>query len=256
MPAKSKIFGEMEVKVRELCEKGYNATHIGKQVGLAKDTIKTWAQKNGFQLSTKISSKTIDLEPKILEMLRDNIPRKQIQRTLDVHFTTITEIAIEYGLEDKLRTRKESALDRILTDEEVTSRIPDESRYIGYNKSKRKYGFICSKTNREFYKFVGKIDQGSPYNKSGYVLTEQDYVERLKAINHTIERGTFIKTKDAVIVYCSKGHRRDLKRASYAFKFECSVCSNNGTSKAENEILNWVRQYYPFAVKFKFEKGN
>ena len=57
MANKSKIVGEVEVAVREMCEKGYNATHIGKQLGLAKDTIKLWAKKNGIELNLRLSIK-------------------------------------------------------------------------------------------------------------------------------------------------------------------------------------------------------
>ena len=252
MPNKSKIVGEIEIKVRELCEKGYNPTHIGKQVGLAKDTIKVWAIKNGFNLSTKKSAKLIDLEPKILEMIRAGEKRKNIQKILKVHYTQVTEIAIKYGLQSLLKDRQEDSWDKVLKDEDVIARIPDGSRYVGYSKSKSKYGFICPTTGREYYKRIEHLNQGSPYGKCGYVLTEEDFKNRLDIIKYTLEPGTYTKTKAPVTVYCSKGHKRDLGKASWAFSFDCSVCGNNGTSGPEQELLAWIQQYYPSATKFKF----
>jgi hypothetical protein len=252
MANKSKIVGEVEKQVREMCEKGYNPTHIGKQIGLAKDTVKSWAIKNGFELSNKKSAKLIDLKPKILEMLKSGFKRKDIQLTLKVHYSQVTEVAIENGLENLLKNRQEDSWDKVLSDEEVTSRITDGSRYIGYSRSKKKYGFICPNTNREYYKGVVHLDQGSPYGKSGYVLTEEDFKNRLNAIGYTLEPGTYIGTKKPVVVYCSKGHKRELLKASYTFSFNCPVCGNNGTSAPEQEILVWVQQYYPSATKFKF----
>lgn len=254
MPNKPKIVGEVEKMVRELCEKGYNVRHIGLQVGVARDTVKKWAMENGYILAQKTSTRIIDLEPKIVEMLKDGYTRKQIQKTLEVHYTQVTDIATKNNLTALLRTRKDSALDKILSDEEVKQKIADGSAYIGFNKTRKKYEFRCAATGKTFYKSSAKIDQGSPFGKSGFALTEQEFGDRLAKINYTLEPGSFTKTKAPAIVYCPKGHKRELLRASYAFKFDCPVCGNNGTSKIEQEILAWVQEYYPSAHKYKFQE--
>src|SRR5271170_7198641 len=118
MPNKSKIVGDIEIKVRELCQKGYNFTHIAKQVGLAKDTVKAWAIKNGFNLSKGIGSKFIDLEPKVVEMLKNGEKRKDIQKILHIHYTQVTEIAVKHNLQYCLKNRQEDSWDKILPDEE------------------------------------------------------------------------------------------------------------------------------------------
>lgn len=253
MANKSKIVGELEVAVREMCEKGYNATHIGKQFGLAKDTIKSWAKKNGIELNLRLSNKIQDLRHKVIELLKSGRNRKDIQKLLNIHYTQVTKIAEEEGLVNLLRTRDISALDKVLSEKDIITKITDGSSYIGYNKEKKKYAFKCSKTEKIFYKSSAHIKEiFSPFGKSGYVLTEADYIERLKIIEHTIESGTYTKTKGPVVVYCSKGHKRDLHKAYYAFKFDCPTCGNNGTSKQEQAILTWVQQYYPATTKFKF----
>lgn len=253
MANKSKIVGELEMIVREMCGKGYNATYIGKQTGLAKDTIKLWAKKNGFELNLRLSNKIQDLRPKVIELLKSGMNRKDIQKSLNIHYTQVTKIAEEEGLQSLLRTRAMSALDKVLSEEEITTKITDGSTYIGYNKEKKKYAFKCAKTDKVFFKSSEHIKEiSSPFGKCGYVLTEADYVERLKIIEHTIEPGTYTKTKGPVVVYCPKGHKRDLLKASYAFKFDCATCGNNGTSKQEQAVLTWVQQYYPTATKFKF----
>jgi hypothetical protein len=146
-----------------------------------------------------------------------------------------------------------SALDKVLSEKDILTKITDDSIYIGYNKEKKKYAFKCSKTDKIFYKSSAHLkDISSPFGKCGYVLTETDYVERLKIIEYTIEPGTYTKTKGPVVVYCSRGHKRELHKASYAFKFDCSTCGNNGTSKQEQAVLAWILQYYPTATKFKF----
>lgn len=253
MANKSKIVGELEIIVRGMCEKGYNATHIGKQTGLAKDTIKLWANKNGFELNRRLSDKIQDLRPQIVEMLKSGVKRKVIQKTLNVHYTQVTKIAEEEGLLTNLKTRAEASLDRIVPKEEIEKRITDGSVYLGYINDKKRYAFTCAVTSKVYFKANAHIKTiSSPFGKSGYVLTEADYVERLKAIDHTIEPGTYTKTKGPVVVYCSKGHKRELQKASYAFKFDCSVCGNNGTSKQEQAVLAWIQQYYITATKFKF----
>lgn len=246
-----RISGELEIKIREMCEKGYNATHIGKQFNISKTTVGKWAIQNGFNLSKNTSSKTLDLEPKIIEMLKMGIPRKIICSELKVHFDTVTRVAAHHGLTKILRNPKENALLKILSKEEVESRIPDNSRFLHYDETINKYVFLCTVTNKEFSKSTGKIDQGSPYGKSGKQLTELDFIEKLKSMNYTIKPGTFTKTKEPVIVYCPKGHERVLSKANYALKFNCPTCGNNGTSGPEQEILAWVRQFYPNAYKLK-----
>lgn len=254
MPAKRKITLENEQVIRELCSKGYNATYIGKSVGLSKDTVKAWANKNGFILNKKRRTKFINLESDIIKLLKERKTRKQIQRTLNVHYTQVTDVAIKHNLTNLLRTRQVAALeDKILSDKEVELKITDKSEYIGYSKTKKKYGFKCATTGKIFYKTSGKIWQGSPYGKSGYVVTESDYIERLRLINHTLKKGTFTKIKSPVTVYCSRGHERNLAKASYALKFGCSLCNNSCVSQAEIELLNWIKEYYPSAHKYKFE---
>lgn len=253
MANKPKIVGEVEILVRSLCEKGYNPTYISKKAGVAKDTVKKWALKHGYSLSSKISNKYVDLEPQILEMLKDKIIRKHIQKTLKVSYDAVTRVAVKYGLEENLRTRLEAAQDKVLTESEIKNRLPDNSEYLGYNKESKLYLFRCIVTNKIFKKTAGKIYQGSPYGKNGKSITEEEFSEKLKTINHTLEPGTFTKTKSPAIVYCSRGHKRELQKAIYALKFNCAQCNNRGISNTEKELMDWVRQFYPSAYKFKFE---
>lgn len=253
MPNKNKIVGELEVIIKKMYEEGDSAYSIGQKTKVAKETIKSWANKKGLVFNKKINSKIEKLRPQVIEMLLMNKSRKEIQKTLRVHYTQVTKIAVEEGIAHLLKSRQEAALKKTLTEEEIKLKITDDSTYIGYNIKNKKYAFKCSKTQQIFFKSSEHIkDISSPFGKSGYALTESDFSERLKKIDHTIEPGTFTKTKESVIVYCSKGHKRELLKASYAFKFDCSVCSNNGTSKPEIELFEWIKNYYPMTTKFKF----
>lgn len=253
MANKSKIVGKLENLVRDLCSKGYNARYISKQAGVAKDTIKSWASKNGFELSKGKGTRILDLEPKVIGMLKSGHSRKEIQKELDIHYTQVTEIAERNGLSDKLRTRQDASQDKLLSTEEIAKRTADNSKFLGYNKEKRQYAFQCDQTKKIFFKNITHMAEiSSPYNKSGKPLTEEEYTDRLSHIGHTIEPGTFIKLKAPVIVYCKRGHKRELQKASWAFKFNCSVCGNNGTSRPEQELIEWIKGYYPSAYRFKF----
>jgi hypothetical protein len=251
MPNKSKIVGEIEVKVREMCEKGYNPTHIGKQVGLAKDTIKSWANKNGIVLSNRLSSKIIDLEPKIIELLKNGVSRKQIQTQLHVHYDQVTEISLRHGI--KIKDQLEAAIDKTISLEEAQKRLPpDGSQVIGYDQQKNKYiikaldGFI-------YHKSSAKIKQGDPRGKSGTPLTIENVKEQLVKLGYEYVEGFTIKRKPLKAKHLKCGQIRENRLENFYFQ-DCPTCSNTGTSKAELELLEWVRTFYPSAHKYKFQE--
>lgn len=253
MPNTPKITGAMEILVRSMCDKGYNATHISKQVGLAKGTIRSWATKNGYSLSKRISNKLIDLEPKIVELLKNGLPRKQIQKELKVHYTQVTEIATKYGLINSLRTRAQASLDKILTIEEAQKRIPNENgTVIGFNQKNKKY-VIKTEDGFIYYKKSAKLYQGDPRKKSGRRLQLNEVMSELSKLGYEYIDGWTIKRNPIRAKHLKCGNIRENRLRNFYFQ-DCATCNNSGTSKSEQELLQWIRGYYPSADKLKFNE--
>ena len=108
------------------------------------------------------------MRPKVIELLKSGMNRKDIQKLLNIHYTQVSKIAEEEGLVGLLRTRAMSALDKVLSAEEITTKITDGSVYVGYNKETKKYAFKCTKTDKVFFKSSEHIKTiSSPFGKSG-----------------------------------------------------------------------------------------
>jgi hypothetical protein len=249
MAAKIKITGDLELKIREFCEKGYNPTQISKLVNkqVSKGTIKKWAEKNGYSLAKRTQAKSIDLEKDIIEDLKKGLNRKQIQKKYNIHFTIVTRIALKAGI--PVRSRAEASLDRILSNSEATAKLPTgNGKVIGYNKDTKKY-VVQAEDGFIYYKSSGKLFQGDPRNKYGTKLTLENVIKQLDLLGYDYLDSWTIKRKPLRAICRSCGNIRQNRLRNFYFQ-GCSTCLNKGTSKTEEELLKWIKTFYPNACKF------
>jgi hypothetical protein len=254
MPNHNRITGELEHKVRALCEKGYNATYISKQLKgeVSRETIKKWALKHNYTLNKKISSKTIDIRPYVVDCLKQGMNRKQVQKKFKISFDIVRNICLEEGI--LIRNRSAAALDKILSNEEASSKLPEgNGKVIGYSKESKKYivktddGFI-------YYKSSGKLFQGDPRNKSGKKITLEDVKAQLDKIGYDYCDSWTIKREPLRAICRNCKNIRQNKLANFFWQ-QCPTCSNNGSSKTELEILSWLKGFYPNVSKFYFPEN-
>lgn len=249
MANKSVITSEIAEQIKVMASQGLNARQISLKIKTARDTVKSFCIKSNIDLVHRISVKTISTEIDFKLNHSNFKTMKEVQQHYKIGYDSARHLCQKYATL-LIRDRATAAQDKILTIEEINSRLPDNSSYIDYHNGL--YNFICSVTGRTFSKTTGKIFQGSPYGKSGRKLSESDWVVRLASIGYTLEAGTFTGVSYPCTVYCPKLHQRDLTRADLVFQNACPTCSNTGVSKEESEIMTWVRQYYPSATKYKF----
>lgn len=253
MANKSKINESNVHVIRSFCEKGYNPTYIGKQMGLAKDTVNSWAKKNGYVLNNRKSKKTVDVEPLVVELLEKGKTRKEIQKHFKISYDAVTEIAKKHGLESKLKNRQKAAQEKMFTMEEATSKLPPGSgQVIGYNHKKRKY-VIQALDGFVYYKSSARIGQGDPRNKSGTRLTLDNVRTQLSRLGYEYVEGWTIKRNPIKATHLECGQIRENVLANF-YSQSCAVCSNKGISRSELELMEWVKLYYPSAHKYKFEE--
>lgn len=249
MPAKQKIVGELEHKIRILCEKGYNPRYISTQVDniVSKDTIKKWAVKNGYKLASRTSSKIIDINNDIRIALLSGLNRKQVQKKFKVSFEVVRRLALEEKI--PIRSRSEASLDKILNNDEASFKLPpNNGKVIGYSQKKKKYivqaddGFI-------YYKSSGKLFQGDPRNKNGTRLDIENVKKQLDMLGYEYLDSWTIK-REPLRAKCKKCNQIRKNRLKNFYFQGCPTCLNTGTSRAEVEILEWIREFYPSACKF------
>ena len=250
MSNKRKIDTELGSRIKELAERGLNTRAISTEVGLARDTVKKYCLENSIITVVRKKLDHLDREKQFVEFLGQCRCLKDGQKKFKIGYEDAVRLAKENGYEHLLRNRKEAAQDKVLSNEEVKAKIPDGSVFLRRENSR--YRFKCSKTGKEFNKVTGKITQGSPFGKCGHINEESEYVERLGVINYTLEPGTFSGLKKPVIVRCPKGHVRKMSRARLVFQLGCPECGNNGTSKAEVGLKDFIKSLDPEAEKFFF----
>ena len=250
MANKTKITLEMAERIKMLINSGHNARAIAQEFGIAKDTVKLFAKKAGLIISKRTQSTTLIKRELFMKRLEGCLHLKELQDDLHVSYDNARKWALEAGREDLIRTRSESAQDKVLDDSKVISRIPDKSSYIGFNKTSGMYDFVCITTGKIFSKKADKIFQGSPYGKSGHILTETAFKERLGVIGYKL-KGDFKGSNYPATFICSIGHERTLNKADWVFRLNCPDCADWGTSNQEKDLLSFVRQYYPNADKIR-----
>jgi hypothetical protein len=254
MPAHKKIFGELENKIRSMAKEGYNCYHIAKKIGLSKRGLDLWAKKNGITFIKRTSPEHQAIISKFVELVKSGKTLKEAKVESGIKGGISKEFIKKHGLKPYARTRAQAALDKILTLEEATHRLPEGSGIVvNYSQSTGKYeikaldGFI-------YYKTSAKLKQGDPRGKCGTKLTEKNVSDQLLKLGYEYISGSFtIKREPLKAIHLKCGNIRDAKLANFVFQ-DCATCSNSGVSKVELELFSWVKQFYPSAIKYKFEE--
>ena len=250
MPNRRKIDDALGTKIRDLAERGLNTRAISIEVGLARDTVKKFCIENSIVTVVRKKINHLDREKQFVEYLGQCGCLKDGQKKFRIGYVDAVRLAKENGYEHLLRDRAAAARDRAITNEEVKLRTPDGTEYL--RQSGDRYLFKCLKTGKEYEKVVGKIWQGSPFGKSGHVTEESEYIERIRVLGYTLEPGTFSGLKKPVVVYCAKGHKRQMSRAAWIFKLGCPDCGYNGVSGAELDLGAFIKTLDPDTGKFYF----
>lgn len=112
----------------------------------------------------------------------------------------------------------------------------------GHNYSVRfsdfKTGYRCAECAN--LKPYGLEKAREEFKKHGYDLEDKEW-NGYSAISNTV---------------CDKGHKYRVSLAHFkSHGSRCLTCNNTGTSKAEIELSDWVKTYFPLAKKIKLENG-
>lgn len=243
--------------IRSLASSGLSLYQISLQIPIvSRETIKSWALKNSIAITSK-SSRYDDVKKEISKLYKNGATVKEL-KALGHCYDLIKNAVTENGLE--WRGRDDVSKHRSLSPEEALAQLPKNSEYSFVKKAKEdKYWFYYFKDGmgNVFKKTPSHIHQGSPFI-TGRMLpyTEEDYLERCKAIDHTLVKFELGNIKEVTVtVKCNKaGHERTLSVAHNLFMLhsECPSCNNNGTSRPEMQIQNFLNNLGISSYKFKF----
>ena len=233
---KKKIVGELEIKAKELAFKGYNCRQISAMIGLSRGTVKDWAKNSGIELIQRTSPEQQAIISIFIELVKSGKTLKEAKVESGIKGGISKKFIEKHGLGPYARTRAEAALDKILSLEEATSRLPEGSGVVtGYDQSSGKYevkapdGFIYHKTS-------AKLKQGDPRGKCGSRLTEQNVSDQLAKLGYQYIPGSLlIKREPLKAIHLKCGNIREAKLDNFSFQ-DCATCSNSGVSKVETEL--------------------
>lgn len=254
MANRSKIIGEIETIVKKLILEGYNATYIGKQIGVSKDTIKKWAQENGLELVQRTTpDKQVKID-KFIELVKAGKTAKEAKAESGIKGGIGKDFIEKYGLRDYIRTHSEAALDKILSFEEATKRLPEKSgKVVGYDQSQNKYRVIAL-DGYIYYKKSSKLYQGDPRGKSGTFSDISKLKEDLLEIGYEYIEGTFNKKRKAIKAKHLKCDTIRENRFRNFFVQDCPTCINKGVSKQEISLKEWIESLGFKVEKYKFKE--
>lgn len=251
----SKITPELETKIRELASKGMNAFSIARELKcITNNTIKSWANKNGVILP-KRKNKNIELNQKfdLFEtLLRSGSTVKEARKKANVGGSSAYKIIQERNLEEFTRTQKEVALDKTLTLEEATQRLPIESgKVIAIERlgdCKRLSYKVEALDGFVYYKYPEALYQGDPRNKMGTPIPLEDIKSELLKIGYEYLDGWINTRASFKAKHTICGYIRDTKLSCYSDS-SCPQCNPHSVSKQEIEVRDWVE-----SLGFKTEK--
>jgi hypothetical protein len=251
MPNITKETPEIIQKIKELANKGFNNKRISKEIGLARGTIKRIAQKNNIILAIRIRPDTPFKAERFVELLKSGKTLTQARKEAGVPTQTAHDIVEKLNLRHLVRTRAESALDKILSLEEAQTRLPINSGLvIGFENSRYQIqtedGFI-------YYKKSAKLYQGDPRNKSGTKRILEDVKSELLQLGYEYLEGWTINRKPFKAKHIICGFIRENRLKNF-HEQECPRCTNTGISAQENEVKNWIESIGLQTIRYKFSK--
>ena len=66
---------------------------------------------------------------------------------------------------------------------------------------------------------------------------------------YTLISSEYANANTPLLTICSKGHEHSIRFGDFRYGYRCGACVPRHTSKAEKEILEWVKTYYPSSKK-------
>ena len=84
MVNKTKITEEIGAKIREMAKKGMNPTAMGKIVGLTKDTVKGYCDKNNISYGVRTHTNVLAKEILFQELLPNAKHLKELQKLVGI----------------------------------------------------------------------------------------------------------------------------------------------------------------------------
>ena len=237
MVNKTKITDEIGAKIREMAQKGMNPTAMGKIVGLAKDTVKGYCDKNNISYGVRTHTNVLAKEILFQELLPNAKHLKELQKLVGIGNEQANEWATKYGREDLRRSRTEASKDKMITQERLKEILPNEE-LLGRNPITGK--LILKASNGTIYeKDISHITQGNPTGKFGHIQTIPMIRARLIALGYSYIEGTYSEThKSLQAIHLECGNMRENRIRNFEEQ-RCATCSNNGVSLAETEVSDW-----------------
>ena len=207
-------------------------------------TVKKILIKNNIEVKNPRLVMTDELENKIRLLIEDGLSYPQISQQLDLGYGTVKKFCHEHSLvskkhgcsntytEEEIRTIKELAL-RGMTSTGISKKTPFSRDAI---------------TN-----FCKKEGIALRYEKK-FKVADKDLKTEMLALGYdfiSIEKDV-VKAKHIIC-----GHIRETIYRDYPHH-GCPKCTNNGVSKGELEVLDWVRSlgFEASSKRFKFEYGS
>jgi hypothetical protein len=230
------ITPEVFKKIVDLHSQGLNPTAIGKEVGVAKDTVKAHLLKNNIAPNVRGLAIKESSYKEFIEEVKAGANWSVIRRKFKISFDKAKSVLIENGIEPK--DRKAAAEAKRLTKEDIQNKLGEEFEYIGFENKKH---ILKDKDGRVFKKAADKLWQGSPFGKGGGRLSVDDAAKKLLSLGFTLKKETFVNTKIPLIATCNIcGSSRNTRYTQF-FIWGCESCSNVGESIEEKTLDGWIR---------------
>lgn len=172
---------------------------------------------------------------------------KKVTESNGKNWTNIRkEFGIYYELARKLMEdanipvpgKKEASLDKVLSEQEVLSRVPSGTVFLGMEGSL--YVFRCPE-GHVYKKNSSHLSQGCPVGRPGRKSSVEDVQKSLENIGYDMDVDSYVKKRTPFNAKCLKcGNIRTAKYRNF-FLQSCATCNNKGTSGAESEIGLWIK---------------
>lgn len=260
MPAHSNLTPDLLEKIKQLANQGYNCCEIARLLNIKRQTTNYWIKKFKVEIKAKKRQKK-HYEKYILfkQICEENLKNgtylklNKTLKELNLHPDSARQIIKQNPEYQKaIRTKSQAIIeDKTLTIEEAQSRLPNPTdKIIEFKDTKYK---IITEDGFIYYKTSSRLNQGDPRGKAG-TKSDLNTIEQ-DLLNHGYEmvQNTFsIKRKAFKAKHIECGFIRQARYTNF-FDQECPRCSNNGISKQENEIKDFIEKLGFGTEKYRFK---
>lgn len=258
MPPRSPITPEIAEKIRQLASENHTVAIIAKKLSVEighinKTTLNRWCKKNNIDLVTRMHAGNFEKHEGFAQDVKNGMGLKEAYAKWELKQGSINKIIKKYNLDHYTKIIHKTSHDRVLSIENAQLRVPEgEGAVVEFCQLKKKFK-IQTSDDFIYYKSAAALVQGDPRGKGGSFVHIEDITKRLKDIGYTYLNG-YIETRKSFTAKHDKcGYIRTTALYTFATN-DCPRCANTGTSKPENNILEWVKSLGFEAHKFNFPK--